>query len=113
MVSVPDHVTARIFTLSPSIRLLIWIFDMVLHRVAQTFCLDISRYEVKVYASVSKMAFVKNCSYTLSQSFTFSAAPSVCAAVVSSLLFSLLSHLLNTDETMVTHKLSFVRPELS
>lgn len=36
-----------------------WIYDMMPHRVAQTFCLHISRYEMEVYAHTSKMAFVK------------------------------------------------------
>lgn len=51
----------------------------------------------------------ENCGHA----FAFSAAPPGHAAIVSSILFPLLSHLLNADETMLTHKLSFVRPELN
>lgn len=36
-----------------------WIYGVVPHMVAQTFCLHIGRYEMKVNASTSKMAFVK------------------------------------------------------
>lgn len=54
-----------------------------------------------------------NCGYTLSWSFTFSTASSVCAAIVISILFTLLSHLLYTEETMVTDTHSFVGPDLN
>lgn len=35
------------FTSSLSVRLLMWIYGAVPHRVAQTFCLHIGRYEIK------------------------------------------------------------------
>lgn len=47
------------FTSSLSVRILMWIYGVVPHTVAQTFCLNIGSYEMKVYASTSRMAFVK------------------------------------------------------
>lgn len=75
---------------------------------AEAFCLHFVRYEIKIYASTPRMTFAKTCLY-----FAVVISAAVCAAILRRALFSLLSHLLNTDETMVAHKLSFVRPKLS
>lgn len=79
---------------------------------AQALCLHNSTYEMRVNASTSKVAFGKivvrlcHCHFHFQQPLLYSQQHTA-------FTLSLLSHLLNTDETMLTHKLSFVRPELN
>lgn len=82
-----------------------WIYGVVPHDVAQTFCLHLCKYDMK--GKHFKVGICENCA-SLSWTFIFSLSLPVCTVKVS-VLFPLLSPLLNAGETMVTDKLSIVR----
>lgn len=75
----------------------------------QTFCLHIGGYEMRSLRRHAKMAFGNVVPVLCQGRFRFQQLLLYFASAVSGALFAPWSHLLNTDETMATYKLSFCR----